>query len=128
MADSKKGLYYLKDKQAQIYKKVNAAQPGGMPRYAYYPLAASPLWCYASQMSQDLVFQAAHWGNNETRFFVFNYHKEVDIDQMVQYRGAWFTITRVDTADDYNGDMFVYVKSYEGSITPEEYDPSKWGS
>ena len=126
MASDKKGLYYLKDKQAQIYKKMDISLSGEMPRFAYMPLSASPLWCYASQMSQDLVFQAAHWGNNETRFFVFNYHKGVDIDQMVEYKGKWFTITRVDTADDYNGDMFVYVKSYEGTITPSPYTPGYW--
>ena len=97
-----------------------------MPKYAYMPLSASPLWCYASQLSQDLVYQAAHWGNNEIRFFVFNYHKGVDIDQMVQYRGLWYTITRVDTADDYNGDMFIYVKSYEGQLTPSPYTPGYW--
>ena len=76
-------------------------------------------------MSQDLVYQAAHWGNEEVRFFVINYHKGIDIDQALCYRGTWYTITRVDTEDDYNGDMFIYVRNAKGREIP---DPSQIGS
>lgn len=131
MADSKKGLYYLKDKKLQIYKKYDVSQPGGMPTYRYIPRATSPLWGYATQLSQDLVFKAARDGNDEKRLFVINYHKGIDINQAVLYRGVWYITTRVDTADDYNGDIFIYVRDAKGMDIPnasqiDEYNPAAW--
>lgn len=126
MAKSNSGLYHMKDKKAQIYKKVTIPNPGGKPTYGYYPIAEAPIWCYTSQLSQELVYEAAHWGNSEVRLFVFNYYAAVAIDQMVLYKNKWYTITRVDTKDDYLGDMFVYVKYSDINPTPQPYDPTKW--
>lgn len=30
--------YYLKDKKAQLYKKIGSQEPGMMPTYKYYPM------------------------------------------------------------------------------------------
>lgn len=123
--------YYLKDKNAQIYKEVHIQEPGGFPKTeGYYPRSPNPIWCYSRQLSQDQRFAAAAWGESETRLFVFNYYTGIDLYNVISYRGKWYEITRVDTTDDYNGDLFVYVRDYKGSTPTEdlikEYDPTKW--
>ncbi len=131
MAKNNSGLYYKKDKKAQIYKKVDVSQPGGMPRYGYAPRSPSLLWCYSAQLSQQGVYMAHAYGDDETRLFVFNYDAKVEFDQLVLYRGVWYLITRVDTKDDYNGELFVYVKNAVGGKIPSstdiyDYDPRYW--
>lgn len=116
----KKSKYFLKDKRAQIYKKMNVAEEGDMPREAYIPISPASLWCYASQLSQDLMYRAKGVGENETRFFVFNFRDIVEVGDAVLYRAKWYNITRVDTTDDYNGDLFIYVENM--SEEPEEED------
>jgi len=116
----KKSKYFLKDKRAQIYKKMNVAEEGDMPREAYIPISPASLWCYTSQLSQDLMYRAKGVGENETRFFVFNFRDIVEVGDAVLYRAKWYNITRVDTTDDYNGDLFIYVENM--SEEPEEED------
>lgn len=131
MTKSNSGLYYKKDKKAQIYKKINIFEPGDMPKYAYAPRSPSLLWCYTSQLTQQGLYYAHTYGDDETRLFVFNYDAKIDFDQLVLYRDVWYLITRVDTKDDYNGELFVYVKNAIGGYIPEkyfvyEYDPKYW--
>ena len=68
---------------------------------------------------------------NETRFFVFNYYPKVEVYDMILYKNQWYRITRVDTADDYKGDLFIYVQNAVGGWIPsddeiEDYTPGKW--
>lgn len=133
MAQIKKGLYFKKDKKAQIYKSISERDPDGYSSIEkYYPIATMPLWCYSSQLSQTDVFIAQAYNQTETRFFVFNYYKGVEVYDMIQYRGAWYRVTRVDTQDDYNGELFVYVENAKGGWIPNEediqpYTPGIWG-
>ena len=92
--------YYLKDKKAQIYKKISTQDDIGQSIKKYYPIAPAQIWCYTRQLSQADVFQAASYGDSETRFFVFNYYPEVEVYDMILYKNQWYRITRVDTADD----------------------------
>lgn len=113
----KKGLYFLKDKKCMVYKEDNAPH-GVADDPELEPISNSPLWCYSKQLSQALVAQAGVvYANDETRLFVFNYNAEITQDAYIQYRDAWYKVTRVDTSDDYNGEMFVYVK--------DTYDPTQ---
>lgn len=109
----KKSLYYKKDKKAQIYQHKNVASKGSMPIEKYYPISRQPLWCYTSQLSQDRIYQAKGVGSDESRFFVFYYMIDVAVDDAILYLGKWYHITRVDTEDDYNTDIFVYVNDME---------------
>lgn len=121
--------YYLKDKKAQIYKVTHSQEPGGFPAVnGYYPRCPSPMWCYTRQLSQEQVFAAAAWGESETRLFVFNYYTGIDLYNVISYKGKWYEITRVDTTDDYNGDLFIYVKKTSAAKEEliKEYDPTKW--
>lgn len=123
--------YYLKDKKAQIYKKISTQDDTGQSIEKYYPIAPAQIWCYARQLSQTDVFQAAAYGDNETRLFVFNYYPKVDVYCMVLYRGEWYRVTRVDTTDDYKGEMYIYVQNAVGGWIPrddkiEDYTPGMW--
>ena len=116
----KKSIYYKKDKKAQIYKHKDVAPKGMMPKEKYFPIAASPLWCYSSQLSQSRIYEAMGVGSDENRFFVFNHLENVAVDDSLLYRDKWYHITRVDTEDDYNTDTFVYVDDMSSS--PSEDD------
>ena len=133
MAQTKQGLYFKKDKKAQIYKKVSKGQtPYGYSAGDYfYPIAPAQVWCYSSQLSQTDIFTAAAYSQSETRYFVFNHYKGVEVYDMIQYRGEWYRVTRVDTQDDYNGELFVYVENAKDGWIPsddeiEDYTPGKW--
>ena len=105
-----KNLYFLKDKKAQIYKEVKSeSDKSGFYDSGYVPLGEKSLWCYTRQTSQTLRQISMALGQTEERFFVFNYLGDVEIGDFILYRDKWYQITRVDTADDYKGDLFIYV-------------------
>lgn len=118
----KKGMYFLKDKKCEVYKIDN--RPHGVGEDDELILIGK-IWCYSKQLSQNLVAEAGViYANNETRMFVVNYNSEIDQDCFIEYRDQWYKVTRVDTTDDYNGEMFVYVEEYKGSLDK----PSTGGS
>ena len=103
----KKGLYFLKDKKCKVY--IPDDQPHGIydePEPTYL----GELWCYSKQISQTLVAEAGVLNmNDESRLFVFNYNPQIDQRCYILYNGTWYKVNRVDTTDDYKGEMFVYV-------------------
>lgn len=123
MAQSKE-QYFLKDKKAMIYweKPSTEDADGSTISGGFVPFAINPMWCYSKQLSQDQIFAAAAYGVSETRFFVFNHTKNVAVYDLILYRGEWYQITRVDTTDDYNGDLFVYVKDCPRGGEPSAED------
>lgn len=105
----KKGMYFKKDKKAMVYAMQEAH--GIYEDPALEPVSESPLWCYTKQLSQGLsVESGAIYSNNETRLFVFNYNAGIVQDTYIHYGDSWYKVTRVDTTDDYNDEMFVYVE------------------
>ena len=123
--------YFKKDKKAQIYKRV----PGHVDEYgdrqdAYRPVAPAPLWCYAKQLSEQQKFIAQSMSIDETRLFVFNYRNDVEVYDKILYKGVWYEVTRVDTLEDYNGELFVYVNDCPRGSKPGDdeilpYEPPK---
>lgn len=101
---------YLKDKKAYVYRK-NASQKDeyGISRDGGYTLIGY-LWCYTRLLSQSLTYDAKVAGTDETRLFVFNRNRDIAPRNYICYRDTWYIVTRVDTTDDYNGDVFVYVQ------------------
>ena len=123
----KRNGYYLKDKKAMIYKKRDVAEPGRMPKEKYVPIAYNPLWCYTSQLSEDRIYAAMGAGVDENRYFVFNHLDGVAVDDSLKYNGKWYTITRVDTENDYKGDTFIYCNDMssppsDSDVLPEPID------
>ena len=121
---SKKGLFYLKDKKAQIYKATTIRE-NGLPVTTYRPIAPADLWCYTRQLSEEQIFGAAQYYQNETRIFVFNYRAGVTATATyVLYAGMWYEITRFDVPEDYKGgEMFLYAKEYTGTINANNVLP-----
>lgn len=103
-------MAFLKDKKAQIFKRQMISDGMGGGSTAYIPISPAPLWCYARQLSQDVITSLRAADMQEKRYFVFNYRSDVAVGDFVLYREMWYSITRVDTQDDYRGDLFVYVK------------------
>ena len=123
--------YFKKDKKAQIYKRV----PGHVDEYgdrqdAYRPVAPTPLWCYAKQLSEQQKFIAQSMSIDENRLFIFNYRNDVKVYDKILYKGVWYEVTRVDTLEDYNGELFVYVNDCPRGSKPGDdeilpYEPPK---
>ena len=116
----KKVIYYLKDKKAMIYKKKEIAPPGRMPITWYIPIASSSLWCYTSQLSQSRIYEAMGVGRDENRFFVFNHIDGIELEDAILYKDRWYRITRIDTEDDYNTDIYIYVDDMSTQPSAEE--------
>lgn len=105
----KKGQYFLKDKKCMIYTIEEAYGVGEDPELE--PVSETPLWCYTKQLTQGLTASSGViYNNNETRLFVFNYNAGIVQDAYIHYASKWYKVTRVDTTDDYLGEMFVYVE------------------
>lgn len=107
-----KNQYFKKDKKAFVYtsgEKYQDAYGIWHDGKATSISGSTPLWCYARQNSQSIGFASGvAYVNEESRFFVFNNNPEIKQGRFIKYKNTWFTIQRVDTMDDYNGDMFVY--------------------
>ena len=110
MRTSKTGQYRLKDKKAQLYTVESVSKPGYMPQQYYIATTPAPTWCFAQQLSQALVWEAKVAGASETRLFVLNQGTTVKPYDFVYYENEWYRVTRVDTTDDYNTDVYIYVE------------------
>ena len=103
-------MAFLKDKKAEIFKRHEMRDMMGGASVSYRSISPAPLWCYTRQLSQELIFTIRAHDMKEKRYFVFNYRDDVAVGDLVRYRDTWYEATRVDTQDDYRGDLFVYVK------------------
>ena len=116
-----KNQYFLKDKKAQHYQKYDPNGGGyhgvGDPIY-YVAMSPAPYWCYAKQLSQEELYAAHAYWNDETRLFVFNNKPAIKQYDYILYKNAWYEVTRVDTTDDYNGETFVYGRDVKGADVP----------
>ena len=122
----KKGQYFLKDKKCMIYTIEAAYGVGEDPELE--PVSETPLWCYTKQLTQGLTASSGViYNNNETRLFVFNYNAGIVQDAYIHYNSKWYKVTRVDTTDDYNGEMFVYVEDSNDPTRPHYGGGSGWG-
>jgi len=125
-------LYFKKDKKAQIFKKHKGGKTSSGLSYTEYwtPVAPVSLWCYATQLTQEQLYAAHAFWNDETRLFVFNNRNDIAQYDYLYYetKDQWYEVSRVETADDYNGELCVYVKNLkygpkEDAIKPYGYEP-----
>lgn len=122
-----KGQYFMKDKQIKLIKRTAASNAGGYARVTYQYMTEGFIWAYTRQLSQDQMYAAHAHMTEEERFFVVNYRNDLKLYDMVEYKGVFYSITRLDTQDDYNTDLFIYVEKAKpgdypraGSILPYE--------
>ena len=115
--------YFLKDKKALIYKVVKRGSTsfGASSSSKTYlkPTTKKPVWCYSRQLSQDIQYLNYAIDKEETRMFVFNFRSDIAVFDFIFYRDAWYQVTRTDTTDDYNTELFVYVKDLGTGKNPQ---------
>ena len=119
----KDNMYFKKDKKVKLIKQREEQDEYGAPYTAYvYITPPDGIWAYAKQLSQQQIFECRQFGENETRLFVLNYRNDITLYDLVEYRGHYYSITRLDTKDDYRNELFVYAKDVPeetvGSIQP----------
>lgn len=122
---SKNGQYFKKDKKVKLIRKDSSRTDSmGFPITVYKYITNQSLWAYATQLSQEQVFAAASYGEDETRLFVLNYRNDLQLYDIVEYKGKYYSITRLDTTDDYNGELFIYAKDTPRGDTPSNIQPA----
>lgn len=119
-----KNQYYKKDKKVKLISYTTGRDTWGNSTKVYKYLSDSSLWAYTSQLSQSQTFEAAQYGNNEIRLFVLNYRNDLKVNDFVEYKDKFYFITRVDTKDDYNGELFVYVRDTTNAEAPKNIQPA----
>ena len=125
MAKTKNGLYFKKDKKVKLVTKHSEIDSSGFYTTTYQYITNQALWAYASQLSQELTFTAHAYGTDETRLFVLNYRDDLETYDFIEYKGKYYQITRLDTADDYNGELFIYTKDAPRGDTPTDVQPAE---
>ena len=119
-----KNQYFMKDKKVKLVTKTTEKNDYGVDMPIYRYITDNEIWAYAKQLSQSQEFEAAMHGHEEIRLFVLNYREDLKLYDFIEYRGEYFVITRLDTTDDYKGELFVYVKDADKGDTPTDIFPA----
>lgn len=114
-----KGQYFKKDKQVKLIKRTATNNAGGYARVTYQYMTEGSIWAYTRQLSQDQMYAARAYMTQEERFFVVNYRNDLKLYDMVEYKGVFYSITRLDTQDDYNTELFIYVEKAKPGDYPK---------
>ncbi len=107
---------YLKDKKAEVFEIVYDDYDDEYWR----PITPAPMWCYTRLVSESKKFEARIVDESIERYFVFNYNAKIEVDSIIRYKGVWYQVERVDTQDDYRGDMHVTVRECPKGDLPDE--------
>lgn len=116
--------YYRKDKKVKLITKSTSTDQYGVSHTSYQYISNSSFWAYTNQLSQSQTFEARTYGNDETRIFVLNYRDDLKVYDFIEYKGKYYSITRVDTKDDYKTELFVYVKECAKGDVPKNVQPA----
>ncbi len=119
-----KNQYFKKDKKVKLITKTTTKNKYGVDITVYKYITDASLWAYARQLSQSQELEAKTYGDSENRFFVLNNRSDLKIYDYIEYRGKYYSITRLDTRDDYNGELFVYVKDVDKGDKPTDIQPA----
>ncbi len=118
----KSNIYYKKDKKIRVVTKTTTFDQYGNEIESYRYLTGE-IWAYTNQLSQSQVFEASQYGHDETRIFVLNFRDDLHLYDIIEYKEKYYTITRIDTRDDYRTELFVYVQDCPKGDTPHEIRP-----
>ena len=120
-----KHMYRLKDKRADFFKCVKFQGERGVTLHKAQAIAT--LWCYTQNLSGDIVNSRLVIENKETRLFIFNFRADIAQGDFVRYRDSWYEITRVNTTDDYNDELYSYVRDCRKPVAVLEGGDSDGG-
>ena len=118
---------YLKDKKAETFRREIGYDEYRQPIDITKATAPGALWCFAKQLSQTIMFEAKQYGSEESRMFIFNPKADIRLGDLIKYRNAWFIVTRADTKNDNNGDVFIYAKEAGVGEIPNPGDIVPYG-
>lgn len=123
-----KGQYFKKDKQVKLIRRYSRNTPAGYPNPRYQYMTPSPIWAYTRQLSQDQKYAAHAYMTEEDRYFVLNYRNDLKVYDLIEYKGTFYSITRLDTENDYNTELFVYVEQAKPGDTPKPSEIIPYGT
>ena len=118
----KNNIYYKKDKKIRLVRATTVQDQYGNNVKTFRYLSGE-IWSYTNQLSQSQVFEASQYGDNEDRLFVLNFRDDLVLYEYIEYKDKYYTITRIDTKDDYRTELFVYVKDCPLGDTPSNIQP-----
>lgn len=119
-----KNQYFFKDKKVKLVTLMTGRDQWGNSTKIFKYLTNESLWAYTNQLSQSQTFEASHYGNNEVRMFVLNFRNDLKQYDFIEYRDKFYSITRLDTKDDYNGELFIYVRDTTNAEAPKNIQPA----
>ncbi len=114
-----KNQYFKKDKQVRPIRRTAKNTAAGYPKQTYQYLTKGAIWAFTRQLSQDQKYAAHAYMTEEERFFVVNYRNDLKLYDQIEYKGVYYSITRLDTQDDYNTDLFIYVEKAKPGDYPK---------
>ena len=93
----------LKDKKITLYAMGT--------QETYRPIHEGQLWAYVRHLSGEEYYAAATTQSKETMMFVINWRNDIAATGVIEYKGQWYDITRIDTFEGYKDDIALYGKS-----------------
>lgn len=109
----------LKDKKIIIYERVTIRVPGEQLKFKYKPTHPNKLWAYVRQISTREMAAAMQVFTLDTMIFAINWRPDIiTLDNIVYYKGIYYSVVRVDTYEGYKDTIKLYVN--EISQPPKE--------
>ena len=100
----------LKDKKIRFIAETRTVNDHGFASYVWQPVHSGRLWAYYRQLSGSEFFASATVNETEEVLFVVNYRTGITTDMLVEYKGQYYEITRIDDFEGYKDDLSVYCK------------------
>ena len=100
----------LKDKKIRILFYNNDTNDHGFPIDEWQPLHSGRLWAYYRQLSGREYFASATVNAAEEVLFVVNHRTDITTDMLIEYKGQYYEITRIDDFEGYVDDLNIYCK------------------
>lgn len=100
----------LKDKKIRFIAETRTVNDHGFASYVWQPVHSGRLWAYYRQLSGSEFFASATVNETEEVLFVVNYRTGITTDMLVEYKGQYYKITRIDDFEGYKDDLSVYCK------------------
>ena len=97
----------LKDKKIEIMGVQYSSDKYGDRKKETVTIAT--VWAYFRQLSGDEIYRITTQ-TEETVMFRINYRDDITTENVINYRGTLYNITRVDGYEGYKHDLTLYCK------------------
>lgn len=100
----------LKDKKIRILQYIHSTDEYGFGLDEWRPLHGGRIWAYYRQLSGSEFFSSAMVNEAEEVVFTINHRSDVTNEMLIEYRGKYYEITRIDDFEGYKDDLNIYCK------------------